>query len=390
MKFSKGVLSNVSIGILLAMFFSAFPVSAITGTLNTKHLIYGLSSLWILLSNFLFNHNDTPKKINGSLRSIFLLYILILVFYSTSVLFLHDSNVLDYTIKLLSFILISLLFLSCCSLKSFTLQIYEFSFYVIIVIYCIFLHIDFARLYAGSGNYLTATLPIGAAFIMAFVRSFDEKLPIFFRLSLLATAIFYLQSMTLFMGRGSFVICIGLSILYFMIMSLNIKRAIYAFSIVLIFFYVGLYYQESFMESSLYSRLTFLADGDVGERSYTYSTFYDALSFESFITGFGFGISGLEIYDLERYYPHNIHFHYLADLGVIGLIFSFIYPLIIILGLYEVYKGSGVQLKVFLFLNLYVYLNFLKSFSMFDSWWLSMSSGFLMCIILKEKNKCYL
>lgn len=387
MKVNKGELFNVLIGVLLALFFSAFPVSAISGTIIAKHILYALTFVWIIYVFSLFIKKLSKGEIRDKFRVLYLFFFIVLTIYSASVLFLDDGDISDYSLKLISFILIGLLMLACSELNSKILKAYEFSLYLILLTYCFFVHVDFARIYAGSGNYLTATLPIGAGFIMAFVRSFDSSLKFWKKLILLSFSIFYLQSMTLFMGRGSFLICIILAVFYLFMMSLNVRRLPYLIITLMIIFYAGLSYEEEFLNSSLHTRLTTLSDGDVGERSYTYGALYNALSPDVVFSGFGFGVSGIDIYGLERYYPHNIHLHFLTDLGILGFIFSLVYPVIIVLGFLNSFRNKSIQLKVFLFLNLYIYMNFLKSFSMFDSWWLSLSAGILLSIILKNRSK---
>ena len=142
---------------------------------------------------------------------------------------------------------------------------------------------------------------------------------------------------------------------------------------------------EYLQTTSLFTRLNRLSEGDYGERVYTYSQAFYHLRF-NWYEGLGFSNSGNIIYNNPRYYPHNFHLHYLTDSGFIGVLFSILWMLgvfIIACNNYFFKKSKDSSLALMLFL--YIYMNYFKSFSIFEAWWLAIASGIVLSISSQRK-----
>ena len=374
------------LGILLASFFCAFSLSSILGSVYIKHIIYLFVFAWLGFSLCLTTPRD-KYSIEKALKLYIHTFIVLMSFYALFSFYFEKVSTEIFIVNIVSLVLTNLVLLYSSKLKKMSLVTFEIFAYLFITIYCFFIIKDFSIAYTELGNYLTATLPIGACLVMSFIRSFDDELPLYLKAAAFILSLFFLFSLTQFMGRGSFVLSLFVTLIFLMSNFNSIKRLVYG---VFIIFLVVIFYNvfaSQFTDSTLYKRLETLANGDVGERAYTYGQLLYSLDFTTVLTGFGFGRTGFEVYGEKNYYPHNIHFHYLTELGLIGFCFSLFFIWLCFFGFIKLFKRKlDISSKLFFFMFLYVYFNFLKSFSMYDSWWLSLSAGLFLSSYLSSRG----
>lgn len=355
-------------------------LSSLFNSLYVKTAITLTLAVW--LSYFLFKKflkriktKSIPNKISSKLEFYYFSFVALLSTYSITYFFTGYDFFINYIECLISFILLCCLGFLCTKLTDSSRNFFEYSYYTILVAYSISVSQNFDIAYTEVGNYLTASLSLGAGLLMAVIRFHNNDRSIIIRLLFLMLAILFLKTLLMFMGRSPLIFA-GLLILVFAFINIIKNRDIISIfimaCIVVMFFYYNL---DTVVTSGFYKRLLLFESEGLGDRVTIYSDALDSLKHLNFLTGHGFSVSGKVVYDDFFIYPHNLHLHFLFELGVIGFIFSLIFPSILIYGFIRLLKGENDDFLVFYFSYFYFYLNFMKSFSMYDSWLLFVFGG---------------
>ena len=309
----------------------------------------------LLIDVFVFGKN--VKKIN---LIPLLMIILFLAYY------LHPSNTIDkltfeYLLKavlyMVWFFVIQFLNISLKTLNSF------FKITITFTLLGIFLQLNgFIDHDKTSSNYLTVGLLIGFSLIISIYSDiFDKKKKLF----LIFLLVFSSLSIA---SRGSIIFSFFVILLY----SLRSRKNVFLFiiSLVSIYFSVNIFIRYFNINSWLYFKMTRLLVGDFDEepRAEIYPQVFEYLLENLPFFGSGFSSSYLfsTSWDSKLPFIESFPLELILNFGIFGLlILIYIYRSYI-----KLYKFSAVLFM----LNLYLFLNYSKSWSVY--------SGFVLIVFL--------
>lgn len=234
--------------------------------------------------------------------------------------------------------------------------------------------------FSGGINYLLISLPLGLTTILSSSCAFTARVTVaklfyLFCAGICFMSLFYLQSRAVFLT--------SIVLLFFIHCYYNIVRKSYLklfFLPVLFTFFLYPYFDDFYnlyTSSNLFDRLdAFFNSSSVEPRAGLYSNYFLQLE-QFYLSGFGMGgtENGLYSHSVEKY-PHNLVLEFWSEFGLMGLILS---ALILFPALFKSMKDilrhreNIVTLLFFLFFL----MNFMKSFSIYQSSMFFLALGFL-------------
>ena len=120
-------------------------------------------------------------------------------------------------------------------------------------------------------------------------------------------------------------------------------------------------------------------------RIYIYSKIFANID-QFWLTGYGLNQTTPHLFqNMTHNFPHNFLLEFWTEFGLIGLFFSFLfcfYPIILIL----IKKINSVSLNTIGFIYLFFFINFMKSFSIYDSNLLFLSAGLIVYNLSNRSN----
>ncbi|WP_373929904.1 O-antigen ligase family protein [Vibrio cyclitrophicus] len=263
---------------------------------------------------------------------------------------------------------------------------YKYCVYIIFLVG--FLHslgIIFYRdlMYSSGVNYLLMSLMIGLFTCFSLIAVFNNRKTI---IVLFFITLYFVGWAALFsmQSRATFLFVGFVSILIPNLSLNNSQRVVFNFGILLFFIFAITFYLPDILDfyenSNIHQRMDSLfSDFRHEQRFVTYGLFFHNLKY-FFISGFGLGGTTEGIYSstVEKY-PHNFILEFWSEFGLLGLFFSLLIFLISIGNFLKfLSRDRGFWTVSVLLLYLFYLMNFMKSFSIYDSSILFFSFGLLM------------
>lgn len=252
------------------------------------------------------------------------------------------------------------------------------AFFLITLIQVCFLLVNRDHFYTSGVNYLLISVPIGllACLCVAALLWERSKARIVIYLVVYFLAIASLLTMQ---SRAVFIFTLMFTFLLPVVFFKSIKIGFYLLSLIMIvsfLFYESL--QELYFQSVISVRLNDLLDNFESEPRWQIYSIYFASFYDFFLTGFGLGGTPMSLYaNTSEKYPHNFILEFISEFGIIGGVFSF--WLIISTVLYATRKLRFNKYETYIFVaSCYFILNFMKSFSIYDSSMLFLFAGLAM------------
>lgn len=262
---------------------------------------------------------------------------------------------------------------------------YKYSVYIIFIIGALHsLTVIFNRSYVYSSgvNYLLMSLMIALFTCFSLLAAFYNKniiLRIFFIILYIigCSALFSMQS------RATFIfVAIASVIIPNLYMNHKQKLIFNMVALLIISFVVSFYISDiiHFYENSIIQQRmnSLIYDFKNEQRFITYGLYFENLD-NFFVSGFGVGGTTAGIYSntVEKY-PHNFILEFWSEFGLLGLFFSLHITFISIFNFLK-YLGEprGFWTLSIIFIYLFYMMNFMKSFSIYDSYILFLSFGLL-------------
>lgn len=248
----------------------------------------------------------------------------------------------------------------------------------IYVIYVILKINDVNRYISRGSNYLNVTLPIGlmlSVFLTRVLLCIANRKKISALIYFLLSSI-HLYSLFLFSARGSILIPIVTVLLLAMLIGKkNIKTFITVIIVLCIVGIIGYYFFTKYANSYLTTRMSNLFVASKSEDRWQIWDSYIELikSKHLWIVGGGTNYS-------QRYfgiYPHNFYLQMIGEFGFIGIAYSMVSTFIVVKSVFFKYRflrdnACETENSAFIYYQilaalLYVFLTFMKSFSIYDS-----------------------
>lgn len=251
---------------------------------------------------------------------------------------------------------------------------------VVGLIHAILLVTSRSYLYQSGVNYLLMSLAVGLSTCLYYLRVYSNG-SLFFRLMWFSG--FFIGWLGLLSMQSRAVVLFVLAYtVFFPIFILNLKkRCVYICVLTLSFTVVALNFRDElyviYESSKVYARMSSLIyDFGAEPRFNTYALFFSKVG-EFFLLGYGAGGTAPNIYlsSLEKY-PHNFVLEFWSEYGGVGLIFSAWLVGRACMKSFEFVGGSYIGAActtVFLFF----FVNFMKSFTIYDSSIFFLSIGIL-------------
>lgn len=270
----------------------------------------------------------------------------------------------------------------CLLFSKFTLEDYRSTiniFYLVCGIYIAKIIIapsKIDRYLIRGSNYLNLTLPIGLMLTMLLARIIywlysrkETPIPV---IEIIFAAITFV-SLTLFTGRGSLIFPFIVAIIVTLLLGRKHFFKLLA-TIILLLLAIFVAYQYFMKNANAYivNRMVNLFQSNRSEdRWMIWKLALDyANSHKWYLIGGGVGAYERAI----GYYPHNIYFHIIGEFGLIGIALSVYTTVLTVKRQFMVFRDitdlSDRRLLLFYEIGsglLYLFLNFMKSFSFYDS-----------------------
>ncbi|OBT09109.1 hypothetical protein A9267_08845 [Shewanella sp. UCD-FRSSP16_17] len=229
-------------------------------------------------------------------------------------------------------------------------------------------------------NYLLLSLPIGISAVLCF-HFWNTLNSLFIRLLYLVIGflcffgLFYLQS------RAVVITVVVFSIVATLIDS-SLKTVTIKLIISMVFvFFVFVTFFDSFVglyeSSALFERMNGLITGESSEpRVLLYSDFFSRLN-TFYFSGFGMGGTEIALYEnTAAKYPHNFILEFISEFGILGGLFSLLITITALLQCVKLVMVDSKNMGLVLFYLFYL-MNFMKSFSIYQSTFLFVAFGLL-------------
>ncbi|MBI6203896.1 O-antigen ligase family protein [Providencia rettgeri] len=333
-------------------------------------------------------------KKTSSLMRMNIIDIIILIFAISLILYSSISTILNGKLELNKVFELSVLFLVYFISREIERENIKVIVNIVFfwgLLHSIFLIVDRNYVYSAGINYLLMSFSIGLSCCISYIKMFyhnDIKNKVILLSIFIITwaGLFAMQSRAVFLFTlfyctiFPFFILKGKNKIYFTVISSFILIFIIAY-----FYNDIVYFYEN---SKIYQRMSELQyDYQNEPRVLTYSLFFDRIN-EFWISGYGLNGTGSNIYKytIEKY-PHNFIFEFWSDFGLLGLIFSIFFsffPLIFFLK-----RKFDETLCIASLIYLYYLMNFMKSFSIYDSSMFFLSVGLFYAIAKNYNNDSY-
>lgn len=250
--------------------------------------------------------------------------------------------------------------------------------YVIIVSYVVIVLLKPEKIdpYIIKGsNYLVLSLPIGLVLSMMLIRiilHFYNKINLVYMIPDIIASILCFVGLTKFSGRGSILFPFLIAILFVLFLGKKYFFKMIPIMIILIMAVI-IAYRFFIKNADPYIVNRFLRmfnENSSEDRWEIWRGYIDyALSNQWFLVGGGTGSAVREYY----FYPHNLYLHLAGEFGIIGIITSMCFTFCTISK--EVWGFRSISIRdnknslIFYELcagTIYMFLNFMKSFSLYD------------------------
>lgn len=320
--------------------------------------------------------------------------IIILIFATSLILYSLISTVINGKLELNKIFELAVLFLVYFISREIKQENIKTIVYIIFfwgLLHSIFLIVDRNYIYSAGVNYLLMSFTIGLSCCISYIKMFYnndiKSKAILLSIFIITWAgLFSMQSRAVFLftlfycATFPFFILKGRKKIHFTVIS----------SFILIFI-IAYFYNDiiHFYENSkIYQRMSELQyDYQHEPRILTYSLFFDKIN-EFWISGYGLNETSSNVYKytIEKY-PHNFILEFWSDFGLLGLIFSIFFaffPLIFFLT-----KKFDEVMCISSLIYLYYLMNFMKSFSIYDSSMFFLSIGLFYSIAKSHDSISY-
>lgn len=339
-------------------------------------LVYSVYALFIVSSVVSFKKNY--KRINRIAILLLLSVVLVLYGILTS-LFGNTSDMFDGIKLLLILLTASAFYIEDEECIRLTINLT----YIIVFVYSATVLFNPKRLdlYLEKGsNYLVLALPIGLVLSMLLARMVFQiysKVNIKELLFEIIASVISFVTLTKFASRGSIIFPFIVAIVFALVIGRNhVFKKMGIITIVIITIYIGCQFFVQYANEYIVDRMLRLFNDRRNEDRWTiWRTYLQYISHGGrWLLGGGTGAS---VRDLG-FYPHNLYLQAIGEFGIIGIAFCLSATIIVIksqLKLLLRQFGSSKTNLVIIELSaglLYLFLNFMKSFQIYDT------SGLLM------------
>ncbi len=250
-------------------------------------------------------------------------------------------------------------------------------------LHSIFLVYDRGYVYSSGVNYLLMSIAVGLSCCISYLRFFyspSKVKKIFFILIALVTwlGLFSMQSRAVFLFAFGYYLLLPTFIL-----KGKAKTKFIIFISMSVFVVISYFYQDIvyfYENSKIYQRMSDLFFNYQNEpRIVTYTTFFSHLS-EFWFSGYGLNqtSSNIYVYTIEKY-PHNFVLEFWSEFGLLGLSFALVFSF---MPFFYIFKKRKVSEEEYISILIYLYylMNFMKSFSIYDSSMLFLSAGIVVSL----------
>ncbi|MCU8082686.1 O-antigen ligase family protein [Shewanella sp. SM23] len=372
MTINRKLFFDYCIGIVLGMIIAKHTISGIVGINPTPILFVILMLLSIYgIRNFTFDGKVNVKKIPVALV---LFTLLLYSFFSTII---NEKYRFDL---LLDSFLIFLLFIVAINLRRDSFVSLLNTVVFLSSLLAVALIIDRSFVKAQGINYLLLSLPLGISFIIC-INNAKSINNIFCRTvylmvgALCFIALFFLQS------RAVVITAIIFSFISLTFDTRLKKVLVKFFVVVFIGLLVSIAYSDVifslYESSSLYQRMNGLLTGETSEpRARLYSDYFSSLC-SFYFSGFGMGGTEDALYlNTAEKYPHNFILEFTSEFGILGMLFSLSITIAALIQCIKLLVSDKENL-VLVFFFLYYLINFMKSFTIYQSTFLFVAFGLL-------------
>jgi len=336
--------------------------------------VFFIILLGIYSYKFILQKQILNIKLNNDDKVIFIVYIALII-YASLTLFETGWNNYIYILEL-----IALFFLYIIGR---TINIFSYKIIVSIIlmigfIQAIFLIYNRGYIYDSGVNYLLLSLTIGlytCLSLLSYIFSKKKYHKIYFLVLFILgwISLFSMQSRAVFLVVGLYSI-----LMPFIILSVKNKLKLIGFIFTVLMIGVFIYQnqiKEIYENTIIHERMYELFYNFENEpRFITYGLYFN--NFEDFfITGYGINGTKLGIYTstIEKY-PHNFILEFISDFGILGFMFSVFFISRSFFILLVKTKNNFYSLSIFT-IYMYYLINFMKSFSIYDSYVLFFAIG---------------
>ena len=353
----------------LALFSGAQSIMALTG-INFK-------TYFLLLLVGLLLPKMVRRKLKFSIRTpnIFLSIVTFFLFlYATLTAFQYPTQ--RAILFFIEFFLISFFFFIGKQSRWFEQNRYFVFLVIITALQSMALLYDRASVFNNLQNYLLSTLMVAWSSVYLTVRLFFSTGG-FRRVVLFVLLLVHVAALLQMQSRTS-VIFLILFFIFYPSFHLNKWRYLAYISGLIAAVLFGAFVLHDRISSVLvYDRIERLIfQFDEEPRIQVYLTFFEAIGGRWF-TGFGIGQTASAVFNGLYDHPHNFVLHFLSEFGVLGLLFVLVLFGQTIFGSYAVPAHTLSTFHVCVAFVVYMAFNFLKSFSLYDSYLLFLALGFV-------------
>jgi O-antigen ligase len=364
----------VLVGWFCAQYIAAHTIYSIL-KINVNFLHYSAVGFLIIIYLYrLYNKIIFNNKILVKNKYHLLIYI-IFVLYALMTAFVNPS--FSSFRGLVEIVLISLFFFIG---KNFNFQSYKV-FFVSIAVFttaqAIILNIDRSLVYDGlNDNYLLVTLILGVVTCNLYILIFQAK-KFSLKLLFLILLITHVMAILNMQSRGT-AIFVLLFVIFYPAFYLKIHNYMLFIFVV---FAIGLVAQNQitflYNDSVISTRMNYLVNNIGNESRLVLFSHYLVGMKYMWITGFGTGQSSMGIYGYANEYPHNLLLEFISEFGIVGAVFI-IYVIFNTVVRFKNYTRDNIIIYQFsITFLIYMFFMFSKSSSIYDSYPLFLSFGFM-------------
>ena len=351
-------------------------------------LIYMIYMLYLILSIILYK--------NKSMNNIFGLAIIAIILSCYIVITGMKGDIQDSVsgLKLICIFLISLCFYWMDG-KAYRLTIDIVYFIAFVYVICLYIYPDRVLYFYNSGsNYLLLALPIGFVLSMRLTRIifkiYTNRLSKELFLDI-AMAVFYFLALIQFPARGSIIFPFLVMILFTLIIGRDylFKSWIVLAGLVMLVFFGYAYFLDNASHMSVVRMQRLLVNVEGESRWRLWRRYIFMIVNEWQLLGGGTGCSMREL----GFYPHNLYLQFVGEFGLIGFIFSMYLTFLVffrhVKALLKMHLYSQVNL-LFIEISaglLYLFLCFMKSFSIYDGVSIMMMTMAAISLSQQDSNK---
>lgn len=362
------IVSKAPLYYMMGLFSGLFICNQTIKTVFRLDLIYFYFLMLVFTSSFIY----AGKLIKGGgnisrqlvLSVFFFSFILIYAFFSTY--YIESPN---YT-NLIEMLACFVLFFIGRSVNRDSLKIIVFVILLFSVIQSSMLLLNRAYLYSSGINYLLMSFVVALSTcicIPSILLAKSSKIKILF----FTIALINWMGLLSMQSRAAFIFAFFYLILSPLFLLTNKSKIIYITSSFLFGIVTFLYFYNQIVEfyqnSAVYARMFDLMSNFENEpRLDVYGRVYNSIG-DFYLTGYGLGETTSNLYEYTKdKYPHNFVLEFWTEFGFLGLFFSLWFIFIgikncFLLGFDKYYNALTITMYLFFLMN------FMKSFTIYDS-----------------------